>query len=95
MKKLATVLSLIAAFAIAVPLAAQAKNGADDPVGHVRHSGLDDGVRHASKAKKAAKAKAVKAAKAAAASTSGRHGTDDAPGEDHGRHGSDDGPNHS
>jgi hypothetical protein len=97
MKKLAALLSLIAAFAIAVPLAAQAKNGADDPVGHVRHSGTDDGIHHSSKAKKAAKAEAVKAAKpkAAAASTSGRRGSDDAPGDDHGRHGSDDGPNHS
>ena len=93
MKKLATLLSLIAAFAIAVPLAAEAKNGADDPVGHVRHSGNDrpgdDGVRHSTKATKAAKAAKAKAATAA---KSGREGTDDAPGDDRGN---DDGPNHS
>jgi hypothetical protein len=90
MKKFATLLALIAAFAIAVPLAAQAKNGADDPVGHVRHSGIDrpgdDGVRHSTKAAKL---------KAATASKSGRNGADDAPGDDNGHQGNDDGPNHS
>ncbi len=41
MKKLATLLVLIAALAVAVPVAAQARHAADDPVGHIRHSGDD------------------------------------------------------
>jgi hypothetical protein len=61
---------------------ATAKHGADDPVGHQRHTGTDDSARA-----KAAKKRARKA----------RHGRgrDDAPGHvRHGR-GTDDGPNHS
>ncbi len=96
MKKLATLVALMAALAVAVPVAAQARHGADDPVGHVRHGGDDPAghVRHATK--RAAKAKAG-AAKAAATDHRGR-GADDAPGDDrggHGGHGADDGPNHS
>ena len=96
MKKLATLLALMAALAVAVPVAAQARHGADDPVGHVRHGGDDPAghVRHAKKS--AAKAKAG-AATAANTDRRGR-GADDAPGDDRGGrggHGADDGPNHS
>ncbi|MGZ6643083.1 MAG: hypothetical protein ACXVFT_14795 [Solirubrobacteraceae bacterium] len=50
-----SLLALAAATAFALPAAAQARHGADDPVGHVRHAreahharhGADDGVRHA------------------------------------------------
>lgn len=94
MKKLATTLALIAALAIAVPVAAQARHAADDPIGHVRHGG-DDRAGDDSRAQQStAKTKAAKAAKAAKMDDRGR-GADDAPGDDHGGHGNDDGPNHS
>jgi hypothetical protein len=59
---------------------ATAKQGADDPPGHVRHGrGADDGARHA---------------RSSSHRRHGR-GSDDGPGHRrHGR-GSDDGPNHS
>lgn len=93
MKKLATILSLIAVLAVAVPVTAQARHGADDPVGHVRHVGHgragDD--RSAQKSPSATKATAAKATKA-----DGRgRGADDAPGDNRGGHSADDGPNHS
>jgi hypothetical protein len=71
-------ISIAAVGAIAVPAIAQARQGSDDPVTHVRQEhhradhrlrrGHDDLVRHA------------------------RHGADDPAG--HVRHGGDDGPNH-
>lgn len=98
MRKLAAVLALIAALAIAVPVAAQARHMSDDPIGHVRHSG-DDRIGDDRRAKQPAAAK--KAAQAASAATTDRRGrgTDDAPGDDRGGsrggHGADDGPNHT
>jgi hypothetical protein len=82
------VLTATAIAALAAPGAAQARQGADDPVGHVRHSGGDD-VRGAHHAKSSTKAR-----------SRSRHarrgrGTDDGPGHvRHGR-GTDDGPNHT
>lgn len=93
MRKLATLLSLFAVLAIAVPVTAQARHGADDPVGHVRHGrGADD--RQAQKSTGTHKAKKATAATTAKADGRGR-GADDAPGDDRGGHGADDGPNHS
>jgi hypothetical protein len=98
MKKLATLLSLIALLAVAVPVAAQARHGADDPVGHVRHGGDgragDDRRARQSTGTTTVTTAATTAAKAATNDGRGR-GTDDAPGDDRGSHGSDDGPNHS
>ncbi len=94
MKKLATLLALIAALAVAVPVAAQARHAADDPVGHVRH-GVDDRTGDDSRSRKSTvKAKTTKAAGAARTDRRDR-GADDAPGDDHGGHGADDGPNHN
>lgn len=77
-------LTLAAAGAVAVPTAAQARQGADDPVGHVRHAGQDDGAHHP--ARHHARRHAHRVAQHA------RHGADDGP--NHARHGADDGPNH-
>jgi Ni/Co efflux regulator RcnB len=80
------VLTATAIAALAAPGMAQARQGADDPAGHVRHSGADD-VRGAKHAKKSSKARSR------ARQHRGR-GADDAPGHvRHGR-GTDDGPNH-
>jgi hypothetical protein len=94
------VLTATAVAALAAPGMAQARQGADDPVGHVRHSGGDDvrGAHHTSSSKATAAAKAKAKAKARArARARGRHGrgrgSDDGPG--HVRHGNDDGPNHT
>ncbi|MEA2154188.1 MAG: hypothetical protein QOE11_328 [Solirubrobacteraceae bacterium] len=80
------VLTATAVATLAAPGIAQARQGADDPVGHVRHNGADDvrGAHHVS-----AKAKHRHARHAR------RHvrGADDAPG--HVRGGADDGPNHT
>ncbi len=80
------VLTATAIAALAAPGLAQARQGADDPVGHVRHTGADDvrGVHHSSSS--------------ATHRTRTRHGrrgrgADDAAG--HVRHGADDGPNHT
>jgi hypothetical protein len=79
------VLSATAIAALAVPGVAQARHGADDPAGHVRHSGADD-VRGAHHARSSTKSRSRV-----------RHGrgrgSDDGPG--HVRHGNDDGPNHT
>jgi hypothetical protein len=90
MKKLATLLGLIAALAVAVPVAAHARHAADDPVGHVRHGG-DDRAGDDSRARQStATAKAAKAA-----------GREDGRGRRRRRPAttaaasSDDGPNHS
>jgi hypothetical protein len=48
------VLTATAAATLAAPGLAQARQGADDPVGHVRHNGADDvrGAHHVSAAVK-------------------------------------------
>jgi hypothetical protein len=61
-----TFLATLTIAAVAVPGVAQAKHGADDPVGHVRHA-----VHHTTKAKH--KAKHHRHAHHA------RHGADDGP----------------
>jgi len=63
-----TVLTTMTIAAVAVPGVAQAKHGADDPVGHVRHA-----VHHTAKAK--AKAKHHRHHRHHHA----RHGADDGP----------------
>jgi hypothetical protein len=80
-------LTAAAITALAVPGAAQARNGADDPAGHVRHSADDvRGAHHA-----------TSSTKSRTRTRSGRRGrgADDAAG--HRRHGrgTDDGPNHT
>lgn len=74
------ILTATAVAALAAPGMAQARQGADDPAGHVRHAGADDvrGAHHTSSKHRSHRR--------------GR-GTDDAVG--HVRHsGLDDGPNH-
>ena len=44
-RRLIAVFGAILALAAATPVVAIAKNGADDPPGHVHHGG-DDGPRH-------------------------------------------------
>ncbi|HUR83859.1 MAG TPA: hypothetical protein VMY78_00815 [Solirubrobacteraceae bacterium] len=63
----------------------QARQGADDPVGHVRHSGTDDSVRSSS-------SKARSKHRSRTRTRSGRRGAHH--GANH-RRGADDGPNHS
>jgi hypothetical protein len=92
MKKLATLLALIAALAVAVPFAAQARHAADDPFGHVRHGG-DDRTGDDSRSRRSTVKAKAKATGAARTDRRGR-GADDAPGRDHGGHGTDDGPHH-
>jgi hypothetical protein len=70
--------------ALAVPGVAQARHGADDPVGHVRHSGGDD-VRTSSSSTHKARTRTRGTHRR-------RHGADDGPNRL--RHGADDGPNH-
>jgi hypothetical protein len=84
------VLTATAVAALAAPGLAQARQGADDPAGHVRHTGADD-VRGAHHAATSAKARAR--ARARARSHHRRHGADDR--RNHVRHGADDGPNHT
>lgn len=84
MKKLATLMALVAALAISAPVVAQARHSADDPVTHVRH-GADDRCGAAQSPRKAKAAQVVDT----------RHGADDPVGHDQGRHGRDDGPNHT
>jgi Ni/Co efflux regulator RcnB len=74
-----TLLTITAIAALASPGIAQARQGADDPVGHVRHSGGDD-VRSSAK----------KSTHKTRTRTRGR----DDRGAGHRRHGADDGPNH-
>jgi Ni/Co efflux regulator RcnB len=73
-----TLLTVAAIAALAAPGVAQARQGADDPAGHVRHSRGDD-VRSSSKSTHRTR-------------TRTRGGTHHASG--HRRHGADDGPNH-
>ena len=82
-----TLLAGAAVAALAVPAAAQASHGADDPAGHVRH---------------AAHTTTVSSAKAHQQRERERHGRrharrsdDRVAGHRHGRGGADDGPNHS
>ena len=46
--KLAAAIGVFLSLAVAAPTVAFAKNGADDPAGHVGHGGHggDDGARH-------------------------------------------------
>lgn len=81
-----TLLTASAVIALAAPAAAQAKHGADDPVGHVRH-----GVHHTS-------SKSSSATHRHRHRHGGRHHSrvsdDRAAGHSRGR-GTDDGPNHT
>jgi hypothetical protein len=82
-----TLLTAAAIAALAVPGAAQARQGADDPAGHVRHTA--DDVRGAHHTTSAAKAR-----------TRARHhrrgrGADDVAGHLRRAGGNDDGPNHT
>ena len=94
MKKLATLLALIAAFAVALPVAAQARHAADDPVGHVRHGGDDRAGDDGRSRKSTVKPKTRISARAGATTDRRDRGADDAPGDDRGGNGSDDGPDH-
>ena len=78
------VLTATAIAALAAPGLAQARQGADDPAGHVRHTGADDvrGAHHSSTAAQRARARA----------RARRHAH---VGAAHLRHGADDGPNHT
>jgi hypothetical protein len=64
-------LAAAAIAAVAAPGAAQARQGADDPAGHVRHSGADD-VRGAHHVKSSTKSRSR-------ARHHRRHGADDGP----------------
>jgi hypothetical protein len=81
--KTLTAFGAVAAIAVGGSGFAQARNGADDPVGHHRHGhGLDDGAahhRHGGDDRRGHHRHG--------------HGRDDRPGDDHGR-GNDDGPGH-
>ena len=81
------VLTATAIAALAAPGLAQARQGADDPAGHVRHTGADDvrGAHHTSAA----------AAQRARARARARHRRHTHTGATHLRHGADDGPNHT
>lgn len=84
------VLTATAIAALAAPGAAQARQGADDPVGHVRHSGGDD-VRGSHKSSSSTHRRHGR---------HGRHGgrgrsSDDARGSSRRGRGTDDGPNHT
>jgi len=51
-KHTASLTALVAAVSLAVAGSAQARHGADDPAGHVRHGrGADDAQPHAKRAK--------------------------------------------
>jgi|GEM_PF-5252668 len=83
MKKI--VLTATAVATLAAPGMAQARQGADDPVGHVRHSAGDDvrGASHTSSSSTTHRHRG----------RSGRRGVHDSAA--HVRHGADDGPNHT
>jgi Ni/Co efflux regulator RcnB len=81
-----TLLTITAIAALAAPGVAQARHGADDPVGHVRHSGGDD-VRSSSSSSSAS------THQTRTRTRSGRHGAHHTSSQR--RHGADDGPNHS
>ena len=68
--------------------AAQARQGADDPIGHVRHSGDDDSRSSSSST---SRSKHRQRGRNRSRTRSGRHGAHH--GSAH-RHGADDGPNH-
>jgi Ni/Co efflux regulator RcnB len=78
------VLTATAIATLAAPGIAQARQGADDPVGHVRHSAGDDvrGAHHTSSATHRHRGRHNRRAR----------GADD--GVNHVRNGADDGPNH-
>jgi hypothetical protein len=77
---------LVAGLAVAAvgmtPNIAAAKHGADDPAGHVRHSGTDDAT------------KTAKTTKSTRSTSRRGRGADDAAGHTRRGRGTDDGPNH-
>lgn len=87
MKKLAVLFSLAAALAVAAPVVAQARHGADDPSVELRHGADDPAGDDKGGARRTSTAKAVLQ----------RSGTDDPTGDDRGGHGrgGDDGPKHT
>lgn len=84
-----TLLTITAIAALAAPGVAQARHGADDPVGHVRNSGGDD-VRSSSSSSSSTSSASTH--KQRARTRSGRHGAHHT--SSHRSHGADDGPNH-
>jgi len=87
-----TLLTLTTVLALAIPAAAQAKNGADDPAGHVRHA-----VHTTTKAKTHTQTRhrhrhGRKATVRRADDNTARRGLDD---NSTTRGGNDDGPNHT
>ena len=93
MSKLARISLLSAAIAatLAIP-AAQARQGADDPAGHVRQCrGCDDASRTTADTRRG------RGADDSTADSRRGRGADDPAGDDRGRggHGADDGPNHT
>jgi Ni/Co efflux regulator RcnB len=87
-----TLLTITAIAALAAPGVAQARHGADDPVGHVRHSGGDD-VRSSSSSSSSSASTHKQRTRTRTRTRSGRHGAHHT--SSHRRHGADDGPNHS
>ncbi|MEA2226754.1 MAG: hypothetical protein QOF04_384, partial [Solirubrobacteraceae bacterium] len=83
-----TILAAAAVTALAVPAGAQAKNGADDPAGHVRHSS-----HQTSSSSSSASHKSRSRHRGRHHSRHHARGTDDHGGR-RGR-GTDDGPNHT
>ncbi len=75
----------------------QARQGADDPVGHVRHSGTDDGARSSSsssaRSKHRHRGRTRSGRRGVHHGANHRRGADDGP-RGRGR-GTDDGPNHT
>jgi hypothetical protein len=84
-----TILAAAAVTALAVPAGAQAKNGADDPAGHVRHSS-----HQTSSSSSSASHKSRSRHRGRHHSRHHARGTDDHGGQRRGR-GTDDGPNHT
>jgi hypothetical protein len=95
-----TLLATAAIAAFAAPVGAQARQGADDPAGHVRHASHQTTAKSAAAAKHHTKTRdrhrhGVRHHRSDDRVSGHRHGrgSDDATNERHGR-GTDDGPNH-
>jgi hypothetical protein len=95
-------LAVVAVAALAVPAGAQARHGADDPAGHVRHAAHSTSAAAKSTPSQSRHRHRHRhrhhgrhdARRADGRSQSRGRGADDATGERRGR-GTDDGPNHS